>query len=507
MSAYDKYLYSNGTHYISNSGSDENRNLHGGKAGDQSRKEWQLRSWYKRPWSYVLRYTVQMVALKIAEMAIDAALNDKVGYDQYQRYTYWDALKAAGYDPSAITKACEADCTAGVNADVKSVGALYHIPALEALPKAVNSRNMRKLYTSAGFVALSGSKYTNSPDYLLPGDILLYENHHAATNVTCGKAARNEWNPERIPQHIPQLGDRILCKGCKGPDVKELQEDLMYLGYPLPRYGADGDFGSETEQAVEEFQRDYGCVVDGEFGPESLAAMNKALGQGEDETPSEGQYYPVHGVIPDVSANQGSIDMDEFCTGCDFAIFRARVSGKNDTKFSKWAQEMNDRGFPFAVYDFVKLTSEDDAIEQANAMFKACNPYHPRIYYLDTEKRADGVTYGMERKYLRAYVARLRELGVQCVGQYTGDYRWRTQYYKIEDLFDTLWIANWGKNDGRQGGTIKSQSDKIDLQQYTSNGFTKGPGAPGIEHRIDMNKLTGRKPLSWFTGREYEGGE
>ena len=42
------------------------------------------------------------------------------------------------------------------------------------------------------------------------------------------------------------------------------------------------------------------------------------------------------------------------------------------------------------------------------------------------------------------------------------------------------------------------------LQQYTSNGYSKGPGAPGIRHRVDMNRLTGAVPLSWFTGRKYK---
>jgi len=31
---YDKYLFSNGIHYISNSGGDERKNTTGGKAGD-----------------------------------------------------------------------------------------------------------------------------------------------------------------------------------------------------------------------------------------------------------------------------------------------------------------------------------------------------------------------------------------------------------------------------------------------------------------------------------------
>lgn len=29
------------------------------------------------------------------------------------------------------------------------------------------------------------------------------------------------------------------------------------------------------------------------------------------------------------------------------------------------------------------------------------------------------------------------------------------------------------------------------------------PGAPGCRHRIDLNRITGNKPLSFFTGREH----
>lgn len=48
MIDFDKYLYSTGTHYISNSGKDENSGTKGGRAGDQTGHEWELRSWYSR---------------------------------------------------------------------------------------------------------------------------------------------------------------------------------------------------------------------------------------------------------------------------------------------------------------------------------------------------------------------------------------------------------------------------------------------------------------------------
>lgn len=44
--------------------------------------------------------------------------------------------------------------------------------------------------------------------------------------------------------------DKVLRRGCKGEDVKTLQRFLMSRGYALPKYGADGDFGTETENAL-----------------------------------------------------------------------------------------------------------------------------------------------------------------------------------------------------------------------------------------------------------------
>jgi hypothetical protein len=62
------YQLDRGTHYISNSGSDENGAYSGGQAGDQTGKEWRMRDWYNRPWTCVLRYPDQKVALKIAQL-------------------------------------------------------------------------------------------------------------------------------------------------------------------------------------------------------------------------------------------------------------------------------------------------------------------------------------------------------------------------------------------------------------------------------------------------------
>lgn len=66
---------------------------------------------------------------------------------------------------------------------------------------------------------------------------------------------------------------RVLKKGTEGGDVKLVQERLMTLGYSLPNYGADGDFGSETERAVKSFQRAHGLKDDGIVGEKTCKAL------------------------------------------------------------------------------------------------------------------------------------------------------------------------------------------------------------------------------------------
>ena len=276
---YNKYIDSTGTHYIANSGHDENNQYHGGNAGDQSGHEWELRSWYSRPWTVVLRYPDPAVGLEIARLSIAACLNNNIGYDQYQRTTYWKQLVAANYDPSAIKVKCEEDCTAGTTANVKAAGHIMGIKALEDIPIDTYSRNMRPRFVAAGFKALTGSKYLTSPNYLLPGDVLLYENHHAAVNVTYGKYADKTAADTYIPQPEHSFGDRILKNGSKGSDVVALQKALINLGYDCGKWGADGDFGDATEMAVRRFQTQNDLHVDGEVGPETAKAITKAMKQ------------------------------------------------------------------------------------------------------------------------------------------------------------------------------------------------------------------------------------
>ena len=62
------------------------------------------------------------------------------------------------------------------------------------------------------------------------------------------------------------MPDYLMKRGTKGTIVTNLQTYLMSLGYKLPKYGADGDYGAETEAAVKAFQKDYSLPVTGVWG-------------------------------------------------------------------------------------------------------------------------------------------------------------------------------------------------------------------------------------------------
>ena len=174
---------------VSNCGGDEHRGVSGGKAGDQTGTEWYVREWYDFGQDMVLRHPEQKVRQLIASMATEAAQNDNIGYDQSQRETFWEYLSRAGYIPSYITFACEADCSSGTAAIVRSAGYRLGMDALKTVPISLWTGNMAAYLKAAGFVALTDSRYLRSGDYLLAGDINLNQATHVNICVTNGAKA------------------------------------------------------------------------------------------------------------------------------------------------------------------------------------------------------------------------------------------------------------------------------------------------------------------------------
>ena len=101
------------------------------------------------------------------------------------------------------------------------------------------------------------------------------------------------------------LGSRLLKRGMTGADVKVMQELLLQLGYKLPKYGADGEYGAETEAAVRAFQKDEQLEVDGKYGNETHKALVDAVADDdaadEPAQPSEETPEPAQAKIVIIS--------------------------------------------------------------------------------------------------------------------------------------------------------------------------------------------------------------
>lgn len=61
--------------------------------------------------------------------------------------------------------------------------------------------------------------------------------------------------------------------GDRSTGVKYMQQLLLALGYKLPKYNADGDFGKETLASLKAFQKDKKLEVDGICGPLTWSAL------------------------------------------------------------------------------------------------------------------------------------------------------------------------------------------------------------------------------------------
>ena len=187
---------------ISNCGIDERGKITGGKAGDQTGKEYWVRSWYNGGWNVVLRPNTRAIGNKLAAIARAAAENNHVGYDQGQRTTYYKALKAVNWRPEMITTNCEADCSASTSANIIATGYQLDIPALKAFSASNTTKSLRNACKAIGFEVLTESKYLTSSKYLLPGDIILKEGTHVAINLDTGYAVKGkevETSKDEIP--------------------------------------------------------------------------------------------------------------------------------------------------------------------------------------------------------------------------------------------------------------------------------------------------------------------
>lgn len=227
------------------------------------------------------------------ELARCMASDGKHGYDQSHRW-------GPDYDCSSLLITVWEQ----VGVPVRTGGATY-------------TGNMREVFLRCGFADVTGEVSLGDGRGLEAGDVLLNHRNHTAMmvdkynlvqasinelgTVTGGQtgdqnggeiAVRSYYNfpwdcvlrygendgetGEKAAEETVQLrGLPLLRLGSRGDAVRAAQYLLLCRGLTLQKYGADGDYGKETEDAVKEFQRLKGLEADGECGALTWAALTK----------------------------------------------------------------------------------------------------------------------------------------------------------------------------------------------------------------------------------------
>lgn len=193
------------------------------------------------------------------------------------------------------------------------------------------------------------------------------------------------------------------------------------------------------------------------------------------------------GKIADISKWQGNIDWGKAAAELDLVILRVQDGNYADPRYQEYAAACKRHGIPFGVYAFTRYTTIDRAKSEAALFLRRCEGTAPLFFVADVEvKTMDNMMRGTS-----AFIGALRDAGKK-----TGLYVSQALYPSVDVTQPGfIWIPRYGTNSGAVE-LAATPKYPCDLWQYTSNGKLAG-----VAGRVDLNVLTGRKPLSWFLGQ------
>ena len=197
---------------------------------------------------------------------------------------------------------------------------------------------------------------------------------------------------------------------------------------------------------------------------------------------------PTPITYPDISHHHPVTDWEAFAKSARFAVHKAtQRTDFIDPCLLTFIKECEKRKIPYWLYTYLE---KGDELAQTKFLVKTCKDQVGKFfvgYILDVEAGNFAVDVKIAHDWLK------KQSGKTMI--YTGYSDSRIYKAVIDGRGDNCawWEARYGKNTGIYSEAYPCH-DGVDLHQFTSQGE-----CPGIKDRIDLNRLTGTRPLEWFT--------
>lgn len=416
-----------------------------GQAGDQTKVEVYIRTWYNRPWNVVLRAKDKNTREKLAQAMEMACKNESIGYAQNTRNTLWNNVKNYQFNPSKTTKAVNTDCSALVCVCCAYAGVPIHY--LQIGTNSLTTSTLRKYLLSSGmFEALTNKKYLTSDKYLLRGDILLYEGHHTAINLDNGIYSNEDIQLKTIDEVAREV---INGKWGSGEDRKKR---LTNAGYNY----------SEVQ-----------------------ARVNQIL-KGDNNKPTINRNLP----IIDLSHHNTVSDWNKIAKSVGGVILRLgyRSYGggviTTDKKYNEFLAQVKSHNIPYGIYFFPTSINESEANAEADYILKMVSGLNLSFpIYLDSEiadtkthnGRSDKLDKETRTRLLKVILDKLKAKGYDC-GVYAST-SWLNNQLNMSKLNGyKVWVAQYN--------TVCTYGGSYNMWQYSSKAQIDG-----VVGNCDVSKL------------------
>lgn len=121
--------------------------------------------------------------------------------------------------------------------------------------------------------------YSGHVGFFYKGKVYQSSGHAYGLEITelSSTAHNHAWQYWYYLPYLDYGGEIMLQKGDKGLSVTYWQKSLLKAGYKLPTFGADSDYGAETEFATKTFQATAGLSATGIVDTNTFAYMCNVL--------------------------------------------------------------------------------------------------------------------------------------------------------------------------------------------------------------------------------------